>query len=78
MRERPISLREESSPEDSPPHGGTPESPDKLECLKIRSPIIHTNQEVMNYSKEDPMNLVIIHNKPFYSLPKERVSDERF
>jgi hypothetical protein len=27
---RPISLREESSPEGSPPRGGTPESPDEL------------------------------------------------
>jgi hypothetical protein len=35
-RARPASLREESSPEDSPHHGGTPKSPVKLECLKIQ------------------------------------------
>jgi hypothetical protein len=77
-RARPISLREESSPLDSPPHGGTPESPDELQCLKIHSPIVHTNREVLNYSKEDPMNLITIRNKPCYNLPKERGTDERF
>jgi hypothetical protein len=74
----PSSLQEESSPEDSPPHGGTPESPDKLECLKIRSSVVHTNREVVNYSKEDPMNLVTIRNKLCYSLSKKRGTDERF
>jgi hypothetical protein len=49
-----------------------------LECLKIHSPVIHTSKEVVNYSKEDPMNVVSIHNKPCYSLPKERGTDERF
>jgi hypothetical protein len=77
-RARPISLQEESSPLDSPPHGGTPESPDELQCLKIHSPIVHTNREVLNYSKEDPMNLITIRNKPCYNLPKERGTDERF
>jgi hypothetical protein len=77
-RARPNTFREESSPEDSPPHGGSPESPDELECLKIHSPVVHTNREVVNYSKEDPMILVSIHNKPCYSLPKERGTDERF
>jgi hypothetical protein len=38
-RRRPTSLREESSPEDSPPRGGTPKSPDEVECLKLRPPI---------------------------------------
>jgi hypothetical protein len=67
---RPISLREESSPEDSPPHGGTPESPDELECLKIRSLVIHTNQKVVNYSKDDPMNLIREDSPPHGSSPK--------
>jgi hypothetical protein len=44
-RPRPSSLREESTLEDSPPRGGTPESPDELECLKIRPPVVHTNRE---------------------------------
>jgi hypothetical protein len=39
---------------------------------------VHTNREIMNYSKEDPMNLITIHNRPCYSLPKERGIDERF
>jgi hypothetical protein len=77
-RARPSYLREESSLEDSPPRGGTPESPDELECLKLRSPFVHTNREVVNYNKEDPMNLITIYNKPSYSLPKERGTDERF
>jgi hypothetical protein len=59
-RRRPSSYQEESSPEDSPPRCGTPESPDELECLKIRSPAVLTNREVVNYSKEDPMNLITL------------------
>jgi hypothetical protein len=77
-RARPSSFWEESSPEDSPHRGGTPESPDELECLKIHASVTHTNLEVVNYSKDDPMNLITIHNKPCYSLPKERGTDERF
>jgi hypothetical protein len=46
--------------------------------LKIRSPVAHTIREVVNYNKEDPMNLVTLRNKPCYSLPKERGIDERF
>jgi hypothetical protein len=46
--------------------------------LKIHAPIAHTNREVVNYSKEDPVNLVTLRNKPCYSLPKERCTDERF
>jgi hypothetical protein len=42
-RRRPNSLREESSPEASPPRGGTPESPDEVECLKMRPLVIHIN-----------------------------------
>jgi hypothetical protein len=41
-RPRPSSYQEESSPEVSPPHGGTP---DETECLKMHSPEIHTNRE---------------------------------
>jgi hypothetical protein len=74
-RPRPSNYQEESSPEASPPHGGTP---DETECLKMYSLEVHTNQEIMNYSKEDPMNLITIHNKPCYRLPKERETDERF
>jgi hypothetical protein len=44
----------------------------------MRPPIAHTNREVVNYSKEDPMNLINIRNKPGYSLPKGRSTDERF
>jgi hypothetical protein len=77
-RARPSSLREDSSPEDSPPCAGTPESPNELECLKIRPLVAHTNWEVVNYSKEDPMNLITLCNKPHYNFPKERGTDERF
>jgi hypothetical protein len=42
------------------------------------SPEVHTNQEIMNYSKEDPMNVMHLRNKPCYNLPKERGIDERF
>jgi hypothetical protein len=38
-RPRPSSYQEESSPEASPPRGGTP---DETECLKMHSLEIHT------------------------------------
>jgi hypothetical protein len=60
-RPRPSSYQEKSSPEASPPRGGTP---DEMECLKLYSSEVHTNQEIMNYSKEDLMNLITIRNKP--------------
>jgi hypothetical protein len=74
-RPRPSSYQEESCPEASPPSGGTP---DETECLKMYSLTVHTNQEIMNYSKEDPMNVMHLRNKPCYSLPMERGTDERF
>jgi hypothetical protein len=49
-----------------------------MECLKMYSTEVHTNREIMNYSKEGPMNVMHLRNKPCYSLPKERDSDERF
>jgi hypothetical protein len=57
-RRRPSSLYEESSPEASPPCGATPESPNEVECLKMRPSVIHTNQDIVNYSKEDLMTLM--------------------
>jgi hypothetical protein len=39
---------------------------------------VHTTREIVNYSKEDPMDHISIRNKPCYSLPKERSTDERF
>jgi hypothetical protein len=74
-RPRPSSYQEESFPEASPPHGGTP---DETECLKMYSPEVHTNQEIVNYSKEDLLNVMHLCNKPCYSLLKERGTDERF
>jgi hypothetical protein len=57
-RWRSNSHRKESSPDTSPPHGGTPESSDEVECLKMRPSVIHTNRDIVNYSKEDPMTLM--------------------
>jgi hypothetical protein len=74
-RPRPSSYQEESSLEVSPPRGGTP---DETECLKMHSPEIHTSQEIVNYSKEDPLNVVHLCNKAYYNLVKERGTDERF
>jgi hypothetical protein len=74
-RPRPSSYQEESSPEVSPPHGGTP---DEMECLRMHSLEIHTKGEIMNYSKEDPMNVMHLRNKPCYSSSKERGTNERF
>jgi hypothetical protein len=44
----------------------------------MHSPEIHTNQEIVNYNKDDPMNVMHLHNKPCYSSSKERGTDERF
>jgi hypothetical protein len=74
-RSRSSSYQEESSPEVSPPRGGTP---DETECLRMHSPEIHINREIMNYSKQDPMNMMHLRNKPCYSSSKERGTDERF
>jgi hypothetical protein len=74
-RPRPSSYQEKSSPEVSPPHGGTP---DETECLRMYSSEIHTDREIMNYSKEDHMNVMHLRNKPCYNSSKERGTDERF
>jgi hypothetical protein len=74
-RPRPSSYQEESSPEVSPLHGGTP---NEMECLKIYSSEIRTTREIVNYSKEDPLNVVHLRNKACYNLVKERGTDERF
>jgi hypothetical protein len=71
----PSSYQEESSPEVSPPHGGTP---DETECLKMYSPEIHTMREIVNYNKEDPLNVVHLRNKDCYNLVKEWGTDWRF
>jgi hypothetical protein len=40
--------------------------------------VIHTNRDIVNYSKEDPMNVMHLCNKPCYSSSKERGTDETF
>jgi hypothetical protein len=42
------------------------------------SPEIHTTREIVNYRKEDPLNVVHLRNKACYNLVKERGTDERF
>jgi hypothetical protein len=74
-RPQPSSYQEESSPEVSSPRGGTP---DETECLKMYSSEIHTMREIVNYSKEDLLNVVHLYNKACYNLVKERSTDERF
>jgi hypothetical protein len=71
-RLKPSSYQEKSSPEASPPRGGTP---DETKFLKMYPPVIYTNQEIMNYSKEDPMNMMHLCNKPCYNSSKERGTD---
>jgi hypothetical protein len=73
-RPRPNSYQEESSTEASPPRGSTP---DETWWLKMYPPVIHTNREIVNYSKEDPMNVMHLRNKPCYSSSKESGTDER-
>jgi hypothetical protein len=64
-RSRPNSYQEESSP-------------DEMECLKMLSLEIHTSRDIVNYNKEDPLNVVHLRNKACYNLVKERGTDERF
>jgi hypothetical protein len=56
---RPSSYQNESSPKVSLLRGGTP---DETECLKMSSPEIHTTREIVNYNKEDPLNVVHLRN----------------
>jgi hypothetical protein len=49
-----------------------------MQCLKMYSLEIHTTREIVNYSKEDPLNVVHLCNKACYNLVKERGTDERF
>jgi hypothetical protein len=63
------------SPEVSLPRGGTP---DVTECLKMLSPEIHTMRDIVNYNKEDPLNVVHLCSKACYNLVKERGTDDRF
>jgi hypothetical protein len=67
-----------SSLEDSPPRGGTPESLDEVECLKLWPPVVYTDREVVNYNKVDPMNLVTLRERPCYNSAKERGTNEGF
>jgi hypothetical protein len=76
-RWRPNTLHEESSLEDSPPHGGTPEPLEEVECLKIRPLVAYTNREVVNYNKVDPRNLITFWDRPCYISAMERGTDER-
>jgi hypothetical protein len=77
-RPRSNSLREESSPEDSPPCGGTLDSPKEVECLKIRVLDCHINGEEVDYNKEDPSNIITLQDMSCYYHGKERGTDERF
>jgi hypothetical protein len=49
-----------------------------MECLKMHSPEIHTTREIVNYNKEDPLNVVHLCSKACYNLVKERGTDDRF
>jgi hypothetical protein len=49
-----------------------------MECLKMHSPEIHTTREIVNYNKEDPLNVVHLCSKACYNLVKEWDTDERF
>jgi hypothetical protein len=74
-RPRPSSYQEEFSHEVSPSRGGTP---DETKCLKMHSLDIHTTREIVNYSKEDPLNVVHLRSKACYNLVNEWDTDERF
>jgi hypothetical protein len=62
----------------SPPSRSLGCTLDETECLNMYSPEIHTTREIVNYIKEDPLNVVYLHNNACYNLVKERGTDERF
>jgi hypothetical protein len=39
---------------------------------------IHTTREIVNYRKEDSLNVVHLRSKSCYNLVKEQGTDERF
>jgi hypothetical protein len=53
-------------------------TPDETECLKMYSPEIHTMREIVNYNKEDSLNVVHLRNNACYNLIKEMGTDKRF
>jgi hypothetical protein len=44
----------------------------------MHSPEIHISQEIVNYNKLDPLNVVHLRSKACYNLVQERGTDERF
>jgi hypothetical protein len=46
--------------------------------LKIQIPEAHTTQEVVNYNKEDPRNIITLQDRLCYNSHKEWGTDERF
>jgi hypothetical protein len=77
-RPMPSTLHEEASLEDSPPRGGTLDSPEEFKCLKIMSLVAPTNWEVVNYNKEGPRNIITFGERACYNSAKLRGTDERF
>jgi hypothetical protein len=56
-RPRP-SLREDSSPNNSPPRQQTPPTPDDNKALEMRAPVVPGNREAFNYKKVDSGEIV--------------------
>jgi hypothetical protein len=46
--------------------------------LEDQGPIYHTNQEEVDYNKEDPRNIITLCDRSCYNHGKERGTDERF
>jgi hypothetical protein len=44
----------------------------------MRTPVAHTNREVVNYNKVDTRNIVTLCQKAYYNSSKERGTDEHF
>jgi hypothetical protein len=39
----------------------------RLSASRLRPPVIHTNWDIVNYSKEEPMTLMNLQNQPCYN-----------
>jgi hypothetical protein len=76
LAKRPRHTPQDDSP--SPPRDARPPTSDEYEALKMRSPKVHTNCEIINYNKINPNNIVTLREISCYNNFKERGTDERF
>jgi hypothetical protein len=61
-----------------PHRAATPPTPNEYDALKMRAPVVHTNQEVVNYNKIELTNIVEQRQISCYNKSMEKCIDEWF